>query len=469
MNRLNPIRLLFPKIYASAIFWTSLFSGVRSAFGLLLLPLILFFLTEEDLGMYYIFLSLVALVPLIENTFSFNIGRHVHYAMGGATRLSAFGADTSETLGEPNYRLLQGLLNTSGIIYGGLALLVCLLLGTYGTWLTAEQAGETSRPLLTWTAWWMMLAATSLDIFSLRWMGFLRNLNQVAEASRIGVASYAIKATATSVLLVCGANLLSIPLGTIVSALFQRTLARRKTLALLPDVGDSGADFPIRTLLKIIWPNTWRTGLKLFSIYLCNLGLITLCSRNFGLAAAAIYGLSVQIMNIAQQMAMVWTNVKWPLVGQLRIKQDYQALRKVLWPRLWLQDLTFVGIATSAIFLAQPLLELMHTTKSVLPAPWFPLLAINHFLWLRYAFWVFLISTENRLPSLWPTVITNLITLIVAKIFIQDSHFEIGSLVLAPLICGGLFNYWYWMIEGAKTLDTNWRRFLISPSAKTVL
>ena len=39
-------------------------------------------------------------------------------------------------------------------------------------------------------------------------------------------------------------------------------------------------------------------------------------------------------------------------------------------------------------------------------------------------------------------------------------HRSLGALVLAPLLAGGVFNYWYWVGFGARFLGTDWPRFL---------
>ena len=52
-------------------------NGFRLASGLLLLPLLLNRLPEAELGMYYVFINLYALLPIIDFGFSVSIGRHV--------------------------------------------------------------------------------------------------------------------------------------------------------------------------------------------------------------------------------------------------------------------------------------------------------------------------------------------------------------------------------------------------------
>ena len=64
-----------------------------------------------------------------------------------------------------------------------------------------------------------------------------------------------------------------------------------------------------------------------------------------GLVEYAQYGLSGLLVGIISNMAMVWTTVKWQLIGQYRAQHDHVAMQRVLWPRFWLQHLTFLALA----------------------------------------------------------------------------------------------------------------------------
>ena len=159
---------------------------------------------------------------------------------------------------------------------------------------------------------------------------------------------------------------------------------------------------------------------------------------------------------------MVWTGVKWPLVGQLRARHDHFALRRLLWPRVWLQSVTFIVLAVLAFQLGPYLLQWLGSGKQMLPGGWFLLLLLTGFLETQFAFWTTLLAMENRIPSLWPVVTTNFVTLILMFVLVKATYLDLGALMLAPLLTGSLFNYWYWAIAGAKSLQTSWWRFTFS-------
>src|SRR5437016_4419406 len=99
------------RLFQSAVVWSWTFNGLRLASGLLLLPLLLHVLSDADLGMYFVFLSLAALIPVVDSSVSVTVGRLVAYAMAGATQLKPQGIHLSEGGAGPNSELLWQLLS----------------------------------------------------------------------------------------------------------------------------------------------------------------------------------------------------------------------------------------------------------------------------------------------------------------------------------------------------------------------
>lgn len=462
-------RFSFRRLMNSGVAWTTAFHAVRLLLGLALLPMLLRYLPRpEDLGMFYLFMSLVQMLPRVEAAFSFNVGRQVTFAMGGAVRLLPQGTAPAATAGSPNLALVRQLVDATGVIYAVLSVGVLVVLAIFGTAVVAGKIPNTSNPTLSWSGWILTLAGTVIEIQSLRWVGFLRNMNRVTHAARLGTFAYSGKAILACVCLGMGGGLISVPLAGIFSGLVLWQLARRRCLEHLPLEHGKTSWKQIRELIGVIWPNTWRAGIQIASEYLANVGLMALCSSNrygLGLAVSAQYGLSLQLLAVVQQVSMVWTEVKWPLAGQLRAQNRLADMRRLLWERGLLQNLTYMLGALVLVATAEPLLRWVGLNKEPLSTGLFALLALNHFLYLRFAFWVYLIATDNRLPFLWPIVLTNIATIGLAFVLVEFLGLGLPAIVTAPLITGALFNYWYWMFPGARELGTTWWQFVRSPGS----
>jgi hypothetical protein len=451
--------MLLKRLLNSTVVWWSIFNGFRLASGLIVLPLVLRVFTQADLGMYYVLLSLAALGPIVDFGFGPTIGRFVSYAMGGAETLQAHGVPNPAGGSTPNYPLLWQLLLTTRRLYGYLALAILFILGLWGTYMVELRIGETSSTLITRLAWLVTLGSTVYDIYSNWWSVYLRSLNEMRAAARIGVVGLAVKLIIAVALLLSGAGLLSIPIASLAGSIIQRRLARVRTLALLKgEPPAKGAN--IKDNLRALWPNSWRLGVQFMSGYLTVNANVAICLHTFGLGANAKYGLSVQLMSIALGLAIVITSTKWPIIGQHQARREQVPVQRILWPRIWLQNLTFLFLAAGIVFCVPFLLRWLGSNKEMLPTGWLLALTLGSFLDLQFSTWTTLISTENRLPFLWPTVATNVLSLSLTLALVHFTSLGLGALVLGPLLAGSLFNYWYWPIYAARGMGTTFLRFL---------
>ena len=92
--------------------------------------------------------------------------------------------------------------------------------------------------------------------------------------------------------------------------------------------------------------------------------------------------------------------------------------------------------------------------------PWLLLLALYMFFEMQFSLWGTLIATGNRLTYLWPTVATNVFSLILSLVLVHFTTLGLGALVLGPLLAGIVFNYWYWPLFAARGIGTTLFQFL---------
>jgi O-antigen/teichoic acid export membrane protein len=449
---------MLKRLHGSAVAWSWVSNGLRLTLGVLLLPLVLRKLSAEELGMYYVLMSLVSLAPVVDFGFSPTIIRFVSYAMGGAETLQAQGF-VKATRGAPNSRLLWQLFFTTRALYRYMGAAMLVIVGAWGTYMVELRIHETPAPNIARVAWAITLAATVFEIYSNWAVIFLRGMNEVLVSVRISVVASAVKFVVAAGLLVGGGGLMSLPLGSLLGSLLQQGLARWQCHQRLGSYPRPEPEH-IWQNLRILWPNSWRLGLMTLNACLISQANTALCVKVLGLAENARYGLSMQLLGAISGMAAVWTTVKWQLIGQYRAQHDQVAMQRVLWPRFWLQHGTFLVLAAGLILCGPPLLGWFGSGKQMLPLGWLCVLTLYFFIELHLSFWAVLISTENRVPFVWPGMATSVCSLGLALVLIHDTSLGVGALVLPPLIAGSLFNYWYWPLAGARALGKSFSGFL---------
>jgi len=466
VNREQRAKKLIVRLWNTAVLWTWLFNGMRLASGLLLLPLLLRLLSQADLGMHGQFLALSAFLLTFDQIFSVTIARHVGYALRGVADIQAAGVPAAgEGGGAPNPVLLGQLLAVTKQLYRWMSGAILVLLGIGGTLVIYPLVPETTYPNVTWAAWAVMVAGAVLELYTGYWLAYLRGLNQVLLTARLSTFIYGVKLALSAALLIAGFTLLAVPIASLATGLLQRFLARRFTRENLP-AGVRPDPSRNRALIRMIWPNAWRLGAILLSINIMIAGLGLMISHQWSLAISARYWFSHQILCvICLNMAGVWTLVKWPYICQLRATNDLAAMRRVIWPRLWLQTATFVALAAGFIWLGPALVKWVAPDKHLLEPRWLVLMAVYAFLEMKYIFWTTVISTDNRIPSLWAAVWTNVATLLLAAALAYGTNLGIGAFVIAPLVCGLALNYWYWPRQGAASLGATWWKFMFNRPA----
>jgi len=445
----------------AAVPWFFVLNALRFASGVFLLPLLLSLLTTSDLGFYYVLLNIAALAPLMDMGLLVSLERSIAYATAGATGLRAHGLHPpTQAAHQPNHLLLWQLLATARAAYGTIAIIILLVLGVVGAFITSHRVAETSSPAVTWFALALTVISCAIEIYTSWWNAFLRGMNHMLQSLRILVGAYVVKLVLSCCFLLAGGGLLSVPAAGIVSSLLAQVFSRRACLRQLQIPAEASVSRgTITSILRTLWPNSWRAGLQLLSGYLGANASGLICLFAFGLAANAQYGLSVQISMMIQSMSMVWFTVKWPAVSQLQSRHDHAGLRHLLRPRVGLQIATFAVMALLAYVLGPRLLFWIGSEKVLIPDPWFVLLLLVGLLDTQAVFWTTLLSTQNQIPSMRAVIATNIASLLLAVLFINVTGLHLGGLVAAPLLAGLVFNYWYWPKAGARSLHTTWLRF----------
>lgn len=451
------------RLWGTAVLWSWFVHLFRLAGVLAVVPL-LTRLPDSDFGFYYLLVSIVAITPLVDFGFAASVERNVSYAMGGAQSLSARGVPEAGGAGAPNFAMLWKLVHTARSFYRGLTVVLLIGLGLPGTWIVSGAAAETAHPQLAWLAWAVALLNAAFEVYSSWWNVVLRGMNRVVAGSRILCLGQALKLGLSCGLLLAGGGVLSIFAAGLISSSVVRALSRWSVLRELPrEPGPKPERREVMEVLRTLWPNTWRVGLQWLGNYLAALGVMLICKERFGLSGAGQYGFSLNIATLIQGMALVWVSVKWPLIGQMRSRMELDGIRRVLWSRIWLGMGTFVALSLAALGFTPLLVDFGILKKEVLPAPWFLLLLVSTFLDMKMIVWTTFLSTENRVPSLWPVTATNVIIVALVWLLAEPSLLGLGAFACAPLMAGALFNYWFWPIAGARNLKSSWLRYMFVP------
>ena len=446
------------RVYRSAVAWTLVFAAVRSCGNLLVLPLMVRRLSQEDLGFWYVFLSLAGISALVDMGFFTSMSRAAAYLWAGAEKLERFGITPAReevtVTREPNYRLLADLVKTMRLYYVWLALLVTAVMATFGTAWILHQSHHFMESRAILASWLLFLGAIFLNTVSGMWHPLLSGINQVRLNQQILIWGLLANYAATFLGLLLGAGLLAPVLGYLMMGLVSRIAAQVMFDRLTQATRFRRSARWSASLLTTLWPTAWRTGIVTIGIY-ATLNLSTLiCTAFLGLKTAASFGLSLQLVLAAMSVATGFFIVKIPLIAQLQAQGRRSEISQIVFPRMRWFWAVYIALSAIAVFFGEPILrDLLHSNTPLLSRAVFTGLFFVIGLEGHHAIFRELTLTSNQNPFATPVIISG--ALIVCLSIILVGRIGIWGVIIAPGIVQICFNNWWTVLVGLRSIGNS--------------
>ncbi len=448
------IRTLAHRLYSSAVAWSFVFTIVRIGGNLLVLPLMLRKLPPEDLGFWYVFLSLAGISSLVDMGFYPTMSRVTAFLWAGAKEIPRMGVATvSEESGTtPNYQLLSDLVKTMRLYYLALGLLVSLAMGVFGTMWIFSKAHLAPNAQVILGAWFLFLPALFVNTTTGMWHPLLSGINRVRLGQQIFVWGLVANYIVVLAGLLLGAGLFAPVAGYLLMGLVTRLLAQAKFTELTESKTYAATARWSGELLAALWPTAWRTGVVTLGIYATlNLGTL-ICAAYLGPRITASYGLSLQLAAAAVSLSTAFVAVKTPLIAQMRTRNANRGIGDIMISRMRMFYAAFFTLALAAVFFGEPVLhDFLHSRTPLLPTPIFAVLIIVVGLEGHHAIFRELTLTTHYNPFTIPVVIAGacvvLLTLILVPVI------GVWALVVAPGVVQLCFNNWWTVLVGLRSID----------------
>jgi O-antigen/teichoic acid export membrane protein len=447
----------------SAVAWNFAATFLRAGAAVLILPLLLRKLPTDHLGLWYVFLSLGMMAGLLDMGLSVTVSRSVAYLWAGATKLSAFGFVTVDAPQQqldqpPNYRLLANLIQTMRHYYRLIASLAFLvLLGIGGGWVWIKTQGMAEAPYLR-TLWIIYAVGSTASITGSFWTALLTGINHIRQSQQILTISLLLNYLISVSGLLLGWGLLSLVFGNMVMGIclriFGEIVFRRMTRETIQFTKEQ-RDF---SLIKILWPNAWRTGVNTIGLYLTLFASTLVCSGALGLKVTASYGLSLQVTLLIVQISSAAFLMKLPFLSQLRTRSDTASILAIAVPRFWIFILLYITGGTLLLFCGPFILqEVLHTKTMLLPTDVLLSMLIIVGLEGHHGLYRELAMTSNQNPFVKPILISG-VAIIALTVFLVP-YLGVWGLVGAHGLVQLSYNNWWVVLKGIHSLGLKGREY----------
>jgi O-antigen/teichoic acid export membrane protein len=421
------------------VVWGENFARVGT--NLVILPLALAYLPDNQFSFWLLFQSLMAFASLADSGLSPTLLRATAYFMGGALELprSTDAGASVRRQEEPNWQGIHTLVATAGRIYIWIVLAAGVLMATLGLAASWNLLSMTGYSANCYTAFAFLVAWSCTQVAVARWSGILQGMGHVVSAKKTDVACSALTLVASSVALVLGGGLLALTVAGFGGALVNYFAMRRAVRRRLPRPGvPPKAD---RALLPAIGPATWRLGAINWGAYLITQGSALVVAQLSDPRQIAAYLLTLRLFNFLRQFAQAPMVAYLPNVVASLAKHDMDRFRAWTSKIVTIALVIFVSGAAGLIAFGDSALHVISTEKELLPRGIMLLLSLAYVLETHHVIHASLYIATNRVPFLWPAVISGAATvgfgLLVVPIY------GVRGIVTVQIIVQALCNNWF--------------------------
>lgn len=429
------------------VIWGYLSQFLQYGAALLVLPLLLRKLTSAELGVWYVFMTISALVSMLDMGFTPTLARNVSYVLSGAKRLQKHGYEVVEQGAKVDYGLISALIAASRRIFMVIAAVALVLLAVPGSayilYVTSEQLEQQSVLL----AWGIFVFATVLNLF-------FKYYTPLLQGRSLFVGFYKSSALAnlgfiaiTAILLQANLGLTAVAIGYLISALIGRWLSWRYFYdnSFKEKLEEASVAIVSATeIFENMWHNAWRLGLGVMGAFMILRANTLLSSAYLGLATTAAYALTLQIFSVLQSLATVVFNVQLPKLTQYRVTNQSKSLLKTMELGLTYAILVFACGAVMLMWLGPNLIKLIGGQTALLSTPLLAWSGFMMLLELNHSLAAGVIVTGNRVPFVKSALLSGMMIVFISWWGLKYGGFGVAWLIGSQFVVQLAYNNWQW-------------------------
>lgn len=446
------------------VLWNYVGTISSMAGNFFLLPLLLVFLSADEVGLWYVFTAVAALTQLFEFGFNPTFARNIVYCMSGARKLTSQGFDPSSVKEGVDWHLLRRVLKACRAIYAIISCVVLFLVATIGSCYVAYVARDMQN-VSYWIAWGIFCLSIFVNLYFLYQITFLRGLGDVAAENKSKTFARALQLAISAALLFCGAGIVGASAGFFLYGFFMRLIAGKyfkRHLEVVEGVKSVSGKLKfgeIFDIIRTVWFVAWRDGVVQLSSYVATQASSIICSIYLPLSVTGTYSILLQFATAIYLLAGAFGKSHLPMFQSAYASGDKDLLRRIVERSIsayWI--LFFVGVAGVAI-VVMPMLPLFKPGISY-DLPLLIGLSVYLGLWNQHSLFCNFIVCTNRIPYVVGYVVSSFIGIFLTLLLVGYAEMGVWGLVLGSALPQAVYNNWKWPHYIMVELGYSWIRMM---------
>lgn len=437
--------------------WNYLGYGFNLGLNIILLPLVLYFLPSQELGLWYVFLSIGSFATLLDFGFAPQMSRQISYVFTGADEIVAEGIcqTKNENL---NVHLFGLIVKTSKFVYFIIASIIIILMLTVGTVYVKHVSSELfdKRILI---AWILYSISCFINIYFSFYNTIFRGVANFVVLNKAIVFSKSIQLTLCFIGLYSGYGLLAVSFAYLICGISFRVFLLKSFKSINLSSNENYSFEEIKQTFIKLWHNAWRDGICMLARFLSTQSNTILCSLYLSLTITAKYSLSLQIISIVSTVSMMWFTTIQPQLNAEALNKNTQKLSSLFSVSVIFYVVIFFAIILLTALCGNSILSIFHS-KTSLYIPLFIVISLYLFLEGLQSLCASFISSSNKLIYYKAFFISSILGVIGSILLLNFTNLGVWSLVLAPMLVQACYNNWKWPSYVLRSLHINVPEFM---------
>jgi len=438
------------------VYWNYAATFLQIGSSVLLWPFILRIMTQEKIGIWTIFGSIIAIVTLLDFGFNPSFTRNVTYILSGVKTLKATGFQTVEENVGIDYGLLKGLISVMRSFYSRIAFILFAVLSTAGAYyvniILRAYSGDKKEVFI---AWFILCLVNSYSFYTLYYDALLIGMGKIKRSKQIAIVGHVLYLLVAVILILAGFGLVAIVSAQAISVVLKRILTYLVvyTADLKNRLKNSSAKEK-KEIFNAVYPNAVKVGLTGIGGVLVLRSQPIIGSIFLSLETIASYGITMQLIGILSGIATVYFGTYQPKIVQHQVQSNIFAIKNIYVKScLTLAAVFFFG-GMGILLLGSWTLNLIGSKTPLLPNICIFTALIISLLETNHGMAGGILLTKNQVPFFKAALFAGLMTIVLLFLFLKIFNLGVWSLILAGGIAQAVYQNWKWPLEVIKEFRT---------------